>query len=344
MRFFVKVFFLVATIFQFSCSSSSESLEKLFKNRKELSLDEMQFIEKHLGAPESFAVKDSLLMVYEPLKDTLLTIFDLKNTSKIKEVLPKGQGVGEGITLQNLSFDEDKPLFYCNDLGNNKIHVFSTYPTISLSEQKEIDPRVSTFVKYGDNWIFSIAGASKPFKTEVANEQIFWGETAKISNDLENEAINQILQGPITLTKTHKKFAWFSVYGEIYQIYDISKSPPTLIKEAIIKPPIFNNEGVQNMFSTFGVNSVTSSEQFIYALYCGKTFKDAMASPETIFDSTKILVFDWDGKPVLLLDLSNEVKSISYDKGILYALGLNSEKSYTIFMVKDIDNLVKNSF
>ena len=336
-----KHLYYIFILFTISCTNDNQSFDSMFKHRKKVILENVSFINKDdLLSPENIAVKDSLCVIYEPQGEKLLTVFDLKNKTKKKELLAKGNGPGEAICLQTILFDGQQDIFYCNDVAQNKLNIFSTQ-NFNLLEQKKINFSFATFTRDMNNWIFSIVGQSKPFVFLKNNEEEKrFGSPVKISH-VEPNIITQVLQGPIAVTNTPiKKLAWFSVYGEVFQIYNYDNSNDIkLVKEIVINLPIFDESGAMDMDTKLGINSLSSSENYIFALYSNNFLRDALTLRKDIFNSKNILVYDWNGLPIVLLELDKEVLAIAYNKSddTLYCLGLDDDKDYQIFTIKEIE-------
>ncbi|MCI1682560.1 MAG: TolB-like 6-bladed beta-propeller domain-containing protein [Bacteroides sp.] len=81
------------------------------------------------------------------------------------------------------------------------------------------------------------------------------------------------------------------------------------------------------------VASVTSDDDYIYALYNGHVLEDAVGSRDDILLSNKLLVFDWEGTPCMAIKLDRPIKSITYDKKehLILALGLNEKKDFALY-------------
>ena len=67
-----KYLVYILTLFMTSCGSTNESFESMFKQREEVTLENVAFINNNdLLSPENIAVKDSLCIVYEPQGEML---------------------------------------------------------------------------------------------------------------------------------------------------------------------------------------------------------------------------------------------------------------------------------
>jgi hypothetical protein len=71
----------------------------------------------------------------------------------------------------------------------------------------------------------------------------------------------------------------------------------------------------------YGILSTAISEKYIYALFSGKRFDDPLA-----LQSDQILVYTWDGAPVKILKLQNEISEIAVDLEDSYIIGFQDIK------------------
>ena len=82
-----------------------------------------------------------------------------------------------------------------------------------------------------------------------------------------------------------------------------------------------------------GYIDVYTTEQYVYALYSGKTIKDATSGA---FESNQVLVFDWSGNPVTkyALDIFVTEICISPDDAVLYAISNKPDPELIYFNLK----------
>ena len=81
------------------------------------------------------------------------------------------------------------------------------------------------------------------------------------------------------------------------------------------------------------VSSVTSDDNYIYALYNERNLEQAAQNRAQVFFSKKVLLFDWNGTPRFIVELDRPIKSITYDKkrNMVLCLGLNNDLEYAVF-------------
>lgn len=323
-----------------SCRKEYKSLPDLFNKEVEIKKEEFKQLTSELGAPEYIAVKGDFLVLSDPESDTIMSVYNSKTGKLIKRFLPKGQGPNEAIYVQTTLFDSTSEYFYCNDISKNQINIFSL-PDFNFVERKVLNFSSPTFSKNSQNWFYSAIGEKKPFIIEsinAANSKKEFGEFVKIP-EATDAIISQVMQGPI-VAQENKKLAWFSAFGDAFQIYDSH-----LVKEKLIKSPTFNKDGSLDPKTNLGVNSLASSTEYIYATYSGVEIEKAMEKRKEAFNTKDILVFNWRGDATCHLKLPREVKSLTYDtkSDTLYCLGINENGDYAVFYIQNIDSLVKKS-
>lgn len=76
-----------------------------------------------------------------------------------------------------------------------------------------------------------------------------------------------------------------------------------------------------------GITGLYSDEKYIYVLYSNKTIKEAGA--DAAYNASHLLLFDWDGKPVIHYHLSKALYGFTICRDTLY--GLSREKNPIVY-------------
>lgn len=315
--------------------------EKACKQKINLSLEEVSFIKADdLFQPEHMAVRDSLLVVYEPDRDTLLRVFDIKNERKAGHFFPKGQASDEAVSLQTICFDGAAPFFYCSD-ERSRINTFSL-PDFRLVAQKNYKerPRIVTFAKDEEQWFFSVAGGDQPFMWRRKGDKPQAFGTAFSLPGVAPTLVTDVLKGTIiTAPQPLRRLAWLAIWGDALQVYDYTNEQAiTLIKSESPQPPLLAPDGALEAATKIGVVSVAADEKYIYALYSNRTLKDALKFRKDALFCQKIVVFDWSGMPRAVLNTGKWLRVLAYHAPTrsLYALGLDDKGDYKVFRAPHI--------
>ena len=231
---------------------------------------------------------------------------------------------------------------------SQSIFLFSIKDSLNTMKKDSLPPSYSICsLAYDDNLAFyMVVGDSTRFAIRQNDILASFGEMPKVDGILP-QVLSQSLQGPSLISFENKKLVWFSVYGDVMEIYNYSDPANiSLVKSSVVKLPVYSksaerNSGVLALNTKLSVSSVTSDEKYIYALYNENLLKDAAKKGDDIFCCKKILVFDWEGNPVKILNVDKQLRSITYRKEDrkLYCLGLNENLDPTIyyFSINDFD-------
>ena len=197
-----------------------------------------------------------------------------------------------------------------------------------------IDTRFCEVAYDNELAFFLLVGDEKRFLMKANGQYRKIGENIVIPN-ISPEIVSQTLQGPCTISSEKKRIAWFSVYGDVMEIYDYSDlNNVALVKSHICTLPVFNSSDGSLGFQTkLSVSSVTSDDNYIYALYNERNLEQAAQNRAQAFFSKKVLLFDWNGTPRFIVELDRPIKSITYDKkrNMVLCLGLNNDLEYAVF-------------
>ena len=102
---------------------------------------------------------------------------------------------------------------------------------------------------------------------------------------------------------------------------------------------IFTPEDVAR-FNNECRNAKTASDDYIFALYNQNTFKDIAKLKDDIFFSRQILIYNWDGLPIKILNLNEKVKAISFDKTNNCLYGIACDEHGPKILYKNLTNIL----
>lgn len=332
------LFLFVACIDKKECN---ESFLDLFETKKYVTLTEfMPELKNKIQGPTQFYWLNQYILFVEPKLDSLLFVYDSKSNNS-KYFFPKGQANNEAISIQ---LNKGKKSTYCSVYDNalQKAYLFKLNDNfVDSIEFDSLIPKGSmkASIVYDDTLAFyEHVGNDKRFTAITPHKTIHFGNEISIKN-LSSSTLTKVLQGPCSLSASKKKFFWFASFGDVFEIYDYSNIDSIkTVCSLTAKLPHANINGALTPEDKLGVTHVTSDNNYIYALYVGKTIKEGMTNRATSLYTNKILVFDWNGNPCKVLNLNREVFSIAYSEMYdkLYCLGLDDDLNYTIYAVDNI--------
>ncbi len=137
-------------------------------------------------------------------------------------------------------------------------------------------------------------------------------------------------QGLIQSHPEGEKFVAAFLDGGIIQFIDMKKEP-MIFKEIITALPDLkplSSGGGQSLAvsrdTQQGYSGLATTRDYVYAVYSGKTDKDSPYSAAMSVYGNHLLVFDWNGAPVIHFTLDHGIISLFVDQDNQYAYGSNS--------------------
>jgi hypothetical protein len=133
-------------------------------------------------------------------------------------------------------------------------------------------------------------------------------------------------QGILSSNPSGTKCVYASLDGEIIHFYEILKDNISVIKKIEKIFPAYkpeeNGGSMASRENITGYISVTATENFVYALYCGKRLKELLKNGSLELLAKEVRVFDWKGnlQKTYSLDVPCRYISASGDDKKLWAI------------------------
>lgn len=332
----MKIKFLLLLIVMCSCENKPQTFLDLFSNSISKEMVVQDYVPTDsLSMPEAILSDGDYLVFLEPALPQLLTFYDCEKKI-FSHGLNKGQGRDEAISVQTIGVGKSAGEVYASDLATQSVFLLSLNNKIKKvrKDSISIDTRFCEVAYDNELAFFLLVGDEKRFLMKANGQYRKIGENIVIPN-ISPEIVSQTLQGPCTISSEKKRIAWFSVYGDVMEIYDYSDlNNVALVKSHICTLPVFNSsDGSLDFQTKLSVSSVTSDDNYIYALYNERNLEQAAQNRAQAFFSKKVLLFDWNGTPRFIVELDRPIKSITYDKkrNMVLCLGLNNDLEYAVF-------------
>lgn len=316
-----------------SCSYHSRQLTDYFVQQQKVSLAKEEcFPVDSIGAPIFIHTVKNTIIIVEPRKDYLLSAYNL-SMKRYYNFLSKGRGPREMLDIQQISNTENENEFFVLDTHTKKVFTYSYRDSSLFIENELFVPKETvTFCCDTNLFIGTLSGSEHRFFLQRNNIDsiCYFGDEINVRN-LSNNLITQILSGFCHNSLKQKRIAWFSMYGDAFEIYDYTNPDNiTLIHKTIGGLPNFTSEFIRGEKrpvlsgnTKLGITSLTGNDSYIFALYNGNLLKEASVLKDNIFYGDKILIYDWNGTPYKMLILNEKVKAINYcyENNALYAIG-----------------------
>lgn len=342
----ITIFLLLLTIA--SCKRATKDTTFLgeFSSQHACSLKELaNYPVDSLGKPEYIFAKDNYIIISDVNEEYLLSSYDL-SSNNFYRFLKKGNGPQELIDIQQIGLVDVNNIFIKSTFGN-KLHLLGTVSS-DHSYTPVIKDILPDFVSIAIDEGVIIGSGKGGHRFVISNleNREHRKEFGEAIGPFSQEMASNALQGLCVGMSGRKKIAWFSFYGEIAEFYDYSDTANVhCFKQHIGELPFVNEQYVFNKDSKLGITSLTKSDEYIFALYNGKTLEDAMNLKDLGLCSNKLLIYNWEGEPVKILNLDKKIRSISYNQQshIMYMIGYDEDiHDYKVYYIDNINTIIDN--
>ena len=332
---------LFAFILMTSCAGERTSLPELFEEKEHVALQEvMPGIKNNIFSPSCFYIEGDYWVFAESKLDTLLMVYNAK-TGSCHRFLSKGQGYMEAVGVELLGNGGCEGLVYAYDMRARSVYKINLAVSLSaLSLEKDSLPlsyAIAGLAYDAALSFYELSATPYRFMLDSPEGSKMFGDVEE-KDGLPASTIAKVLQGPCALSPVNRRLVWFSSIGDVYEIYDYTdvKDVHVVCSHVLYSPNIRNDAAITPK-EHVGVRSIAVSDKHIYALYVGRTLEEILRGGKQLegISSSQVLVFDWEGKPVRLLELDRELFSIAYDAkaDCLYGIGLDDDAAYAIYRI-----------
>ncbi len=128
-------------------------------------------------------------------------------------------------------------------------------------------------------------------------------------------ALGLAYQGLITIKPDRTRFAFAASSSGNFEIYELLSNDFERVSQKIYFLPKYMNDN--NKSTVFlknnkrGFISIASTEEYIYVVYSGRSREDYEMDT---YNGDNILVYDWNGHPLLRFKLERNIKNMALDK------------------------------
>lgn len=333
------IYYILIAVIQISCDNTPvKSPLDLFKDKRMIPEKECFFERDSLAQIETLLCNDSSLIVFDYHSSNSFTLFDLHSGKYIRRFGAIGNGPGE-IPLGSYGFlsKNDFVVYYTHTGLVTKFDIDSLRNGISsspnvLCHYKIPEAQFSRIIPINDT-VFVGGGTYKStyqFLLFDSNNSILdYGiEIYNADNQSYNEYHKYLSnQGVFTKSPDKNKFVYALNNSSNIDFFEIVDSKIQLIRSIRIRDPQNKpmsdgpfNGVIPDRDCGIGYIDLTVTDKYVYALYTDKKMVDDRGKGNS-FSSNVILVFDWNGNPVEILQLNQEVYYIAVNekRNLMYA-------------------------
>lgn len=324
---------LVSQLLMISCNNKENQFREFYSSTelkgKRLALDSL------LWNPTEMILLDSILIVNDHYNDQFASIISIKSGKLKKRFGIKGEGPGEVLHPINISRNENGILLYSRPLRSvvkyswHDLQTESTQNPVSLMKFKNSIDKVVSLTDTTYIGIGPFDGNSRYIQVEGEGDDANFLEFRypKNSSNLPNELNYLAFQANLSLKPDKSHFIAASIFSEQFEVFAIKDNRVTDKIYEFNNVNISWNDRSQGEFKQIeflddhetGFINVTTTDKYIYLLYAGRSkgeFKDKA------FQSNTVLVYEWDGTPVIRYELDEDIYNLSVNSNNSLMCGL----------------------
>ena len=321
---------IVMMIFFVSCSSKKvDPVVSNFSKVTNLKSAIVPIKSKELGQVVDMKIMGSLLVMNEMFSDKIFKLFNVENGNLLGKYINKGKGPLEVLYPGNFSIC-DNASFVQYDRGTKQLDFFSVttnkIPKIEFVKRHKIEMNEynvypitdSTFLFTGffQNGRYCMYNL-RSGKSSVSGTYPEYKEIKRINDG--NKAL--VFQPHISINPNRKQFASFEGRIAYFEILDIDvKGVKKHFAKSYFDPIMSDVKGEVGFTkeNPFTFHSVYSSNRYIYVIYSGRSRRDF---GEECYAGGNLLVYDWNGNPVVNYKLDRFLKIMTLDLIKMVAYG-----------------------
>lgn len=279
----------------------------------------------------------------------LLTLYHCGGQG-ITNLLEKGKAENEALIITSIHKVGKDTLYVYDDFSKKKIYFSIDSNQCQLARISNVDNFYSS-IETENFVICSSDSINNRFSVKDKRNDVYYsfGDYSLYKN-AQTSGVG-LSDGLLAVCEQQNRFAWFSRAGASLCISSFDGAKGEIIYQKIYQEPEFeviNNEDENiSLFSTkttIGFTSITTSQDYIFALFNGLPYSEVVKNPER--DNllcNNLCVFDWNGNLLGNIKLNINVKDIYYDEeiGKMNLIGINSRGECQIFTINN--NAVYNA-
>lgn len=322
---------LIIVIFLISCIGCNSSEKVFFEKEYDAFVETV--METYIGIPLEMEKKDNLLFVSDFSGDSLLWMFDL-NTGKVKRSLPLGEGPKNFLPPIQYFFSDSTfvvhnrwhfNLRYCKMDSTN-------WNIVSVDESYKLSTDIDMIYPLAkDCWVasgrfpdcrFLIMDKTGKIVSRCGDYPSFMGGESSIPN-FPKFMFHQSMFG---FQKDSSRLV--SVTGHVIELWNYSENKLVLSQRQLLSPYTYSYQEGDFWASANasknvekGAERIYCTDKYIYVQYNPNTNENIYKKKD--FLKSEILIFNWDGLPVIKLNVDRQI--------ICFCVDEDNSKIYCMF-------------
>lgn len=331
---------LLIPFFLFSCDQRGNTGLNLLKH------ENVEIEDLMIGYGRSIRQIDSFLVILDYKNDALFHLVNVKRMKYKGAFGVKGDGPQEFIHPSDMAQYTSHSLC-CYDLMKRTVSELKLYnDSIFFNTIMKCDTLMNFNVVVTNNHAFIGVGSYQDSMFKIINEkgQVTKGYfTYPYKNKTEGKISANVramaYQGTMEINPSQNKLVYVTSYAKQLYFFLVEEGKMQLIKEIKDSYPQYipdTSHGVSAIYdkkAPFGFTDVTTTDQFVYALYSGKSFEEYGLQCS---EGNKLFVYTWGGELVDEYTLDIDINCICVDNHdeIMYAIANNPDPQIVKFNIK----------
>ena len=329
--------FLLATVIVlfFICCKSDIKID-FMADIKPVS-SELLDIDCLVGKPHGIVVYDTLLFLYDPYEDKILTVVNTNNSQCVNRVLRTGQGPGDVILPLKMSVSPQQKQLYVSQQQSGVLNTYSfSGKDLVFIESVRLKYQPAQAVATRDA-IVGI-GIFEDGRYHIYDKKGNFQQSAGVY-PFSGESMNVMTrflmyQGYICAQPNGTHYALGSAYSDNMEFYEIQNDQIKMLKQygsQDVKATL-NNTLQLDEDCLLGYKWAYGTDKYCYMLYLGKTYAEHNHQKQW---AANIFVFQWNGSFVKSFKLDREILAFCVDEANenIYAIATNKDE-YAIVKFK----------
>ncbi|MFT4858541.1 MAG: hypothetical protein ACI8SN_000457 [Algoriphagus sp.] len=340
--------FLIGAFFLGSCAVSTDPKDPLLDFQ-----DEVNLTSKRLKTSDSLyraggiLVFDDVLFVYDNEMDYLYKIIAIDQDQLLKRFGKVGQGPCElDPSLITYKSGADGKLIGMFEMGSREFQEYSVKEILESKDdpacipfQGKIDSEISLAIKVREDIFLGVTNG-KPYALLTGNQVV--QTIGEFPFQEQFEGIHPFILELAYQNKLHKHptkslFLGTSTFSFNMDILELNNEDNLVLKKSLhFWPTEFEPSNDPNQFfaaikaeNRFGNVSTSVSENYIYVLYSDEPWEYQFP-----LKSKRVLVYDWEGNPIRILQLDTELSMIAVHEKDEFLIGYVDDGRANLYQFK----------
>ncbi|HRW62320.1 MAG TPA: BF3164 family lipoprotein [Bacteroidales bacterium] len=335
-----KILFIIITIFLFpACTNNEKLIVDIFDVEYNIKGNAININKQNLFNPTSINVYDSLFLLIDYTEGNWLSLINKDNGVQLRKAIEIGKGPNEITYLSNICIDHKNDELILLDIQQKQIKV-ANLDSLIISDKDCFIKQIQ--VKIDSGQIFNMApindslfvgtGILLEGKYALINQI---GELINVSYDypfdenhpnIDYDMLGMAFQSIKTSNKDISRFVSGDLNCDLLTFFTYDSNGLIKLKEYNTYLPIYEEVRAGGGYGARlsrdnknGFVDLKSTSNYVYALYSGNSFNELNSDA---FKAKNVLVFNWDGEPIVRFILDEFVISIDIteDDNFIYAI------------------------